>query len=243
MGDLGDVYTQLRLDISTLLGTLSPEDLARQVPATPGWTIKDVAGHLAADATCTIAGDYPKAFFMNFGAPDAVIELNSWTDRQIQERKDVPIEDVLQEWEKSAITLTAMIRGETPWPEELLFADRAMITDATVHQHDLFGALGIESDRNSVGVRLGSAGYIAMVDMRLRQAGGGCLRFEAEEKVWNAGDGEPDATVRATRFEFFRALSGRRSPEQVRAYDWTGDPDPFIAYFYPYGIRAEPLHE
>lgn len=243
MGDLADVYTQLRIDISDLLRGLSREELDKTVPATPDWTIKDVAAHLTGDATCTINGDYPKGFFMNFGAPDAVVELNEWTDRQIQERKDLPLTDILDEWEKSAITLTAMIRGESPWPEELLFADRVIITDATVHQQDLFGALKIERDRDSAGVKLGSAGFIAMVDLRLRQAEAGCLRIEAGEKTWTAGGDEPDATVRVDRFELFRALSGRRSPEQVRAYEWTGDSARFVPYFYPYGIRAEPLHE
>lgn len=243
MGDLAAVYDGLRSDISELLRSLPEEDLGRSVPATPDWTVRDVAAHLAGDATCTIAADYPKAFFQNFAAPDAVVELNKWTDRQIRERRDMPLEDILAEWEKSALTLTAMMRGETSWPEELPFADRVMITDATVHQHDLFGALGRVPDKTSAGVRIASAGYVAMVDWRLRGDGAGCLRFDSGEKIWVAGGEEPDAIVRAERWELFRALSGRRSPDQIEGYDWTGDPGPFIGYFYPYGVRQQPLHE
>lgn len=243
MSDLSEVYDGIRKDVSDLLRGLSPEELATKVPATPDWTVRDVASHLAADATCTIAADFPRAFFENFGAPEGVIELNAWTQKQIEERRDRPLEDVLEEWEKSTLTLTAMIRGETPWPEPVPFPERILITDATVHQHDLYGALGREGDRESAGVRLASSGYIAMVGFRLAQGGAGCLRFDSGNKQWTVGGEEPDATVRASRFEFFRALSGRRNPDQVRAYEWEGDPEPFIPYFYPYGVREDALHE
>lgn len=63
------------------------------------------------------------------------------------------------------------------------------------------------------------------------------------EKSDVAGDGEPGATVKTNRFEFFRAMSGRRSPDQIRAYEWDGDPEPYIPFFYPYGIREEALVE
>jgi hypothetical protein len=38
-------------------------------------------------------------------------------------------------------------------------------------------------------------------------------------------------------------MSGRRSPDQIRAYDWNGDPEPFVDLFYIYGVRKEPLVE
>jgi hypothetical protein len=38
-------------------------------------------------------------------------------------------------------------------------------------------------------------------------------------------------------------MSGRRSPEQVAAYEWDGDAEPYIPYFYPYGIRSDALVE
>ena len=102
----------------------------------------------------------------------------------------------------------------------------------------------MERDREGPPVKIGVAGYIAIIGLRLQGDGGRTIAFEAPGKRWVVGNGEdPDATIRASRFELFRALSGRRSPEQVRAYDWTGDPEPFIQYFYPYGVRAEALVE
>jgi hypothetical protein len=91
-------------------------------------------------------------------------------------------------------------------------------------------------------VKLGTSGYIATMGFRLSSVGIPPLAFDYG-KTSVTGEGEPAATVRASRFEFFRSLSGRRSPDQIRAYDWAGDPEPYIHYFYPYGVRADALIE
>ena len=44
-------------------------------------------------------------------------------------------------------------------------------------------------------------------------------------------------------FELFRALSGRRTIEQVRALAWDGDPEPHLGLFAPYPMPASPLAE
>lgn len=243
MGDLGDVYTQLRNDISSFVSELSEDDLARSVPATPAWTIKDVVTHLAADASCVTVGDFPREFFAAFGEPEGVAKLNEWTARQISERKGRSLSEILEEWEGSAKTLVSMMRRETAWPEDVLFADRAMLTDAGVHQQDIFGALGIKRGRDAAPIRIAIGGYIAMMGWRLDPAGVPALVFDAGDKVRTAGSTEPGATVRASRFEFFRALSGRRNPDQIQAWDWDGDPEPYIPFFYPYGIREDALVE
>jgi hypothetical protein len=41
-----------------------------------------------------------------------------------------------------------------------------------------------------------------------------------------AGEGDPACTLRTTRFEVFRAVTGRRSLAQLRSYDW--DPEPRV---------------
>ncbi|MCA1830380.1 MAG: maleylpyruvate isomerase family mycothiol-dependent enzyme [Actinobacteria bacterium] len=34
-----------------------------------------------------------------------------------------------------------------------------------------------------------------------------------------------------------------RSPDQIRAFEWQGDPEPFLSLFYPYGLRTDALVE
>ena len=244
MGDIADVYQQVRTDISQLVTGLSAADLDRTVPATPEWTIRDVVTHLAADASCVIVGDFPREFFAAFGEPDAIRSLNEWTAGQISERAGRSFEEILDEWEGSAKTLVSIMRGETPLPEEAgMFADRALITDAAVHQQDIHGALGIDDGRDAAPVRIGLSGYIATMGWRLDDAGIPALVFDAGDKLRTAGSKDPGATARAARFEFFRALSGRRNPDQIRAWEWEGDPEPYVHYFYPYGLREDALVE
>lgn len=244
MADLADLYEGLRNDISELVSGLEPQELEMSVPATPGWSIRDIVAHLAADATYVINGDFPREFFEAFGDSAAVATLNDWTGRHLEERKGRSLEELLQEWKTSGTEVAAMMRGEKSWPNDtFVFADRVLVTDAAVHQQDIFGALGIERARDRAPIKIGLSGYIATMGWRLASSGPAPLRFDLGEKSYTAGDGEAGATVTATRFELFRAMSGRRSPEQIAAYDWDGDPDPYIPYFYPYGIRRDALVE
>lgn len=55
---------------------------------------------------------------------------------------------------------------------------------------------------------------------RPRAAEHPALRLVADDEVFQAGEGEPAAAVTATTYELVMALSGRRSPDQIRALDW-----------------------
>ena len=244
MAEIGDLYDQVRKETSELVAGLDPAQLEIEAPATPGWSVRDIVAHLAADATYLINDDFPREFFQAFGEADAVLVLNDWTSGQLAEREDRSLEELLQEWDTSGSEVAAMMRGEKPWPEgNFPFADRILLTDATVHQQDIFGALGLQRGHDSAAIKIGLSGYIATMGWRLSSAGIPPLRFDLGEKTYTAGEGEPGATVTASRFEFFRAMSGRRSPEQIKAYKWHGDPAPYVDYFYPYGVRQEALVE
>jgi uncharacterized protein (TIGR03083 family) len=244
MAELGDLYDQLRNEISELVAGLDPEQLDTRVPATPEWTVRDIVAHLAADATCVTEGDFPTEFFTNFGEEPGVKLVNDWTARQLQQRRDRSLEELLQEWKSSGNEMVAMMRGEKPWPEGVIpFADRVLLTDVTVHQQDIFGALGIQGAREAAPIKMGLNAYVVGMGWRLATADLAPLRFETGDKNYETGEGEPGATVRASRWELFRAMSGRRSPGQIAAYDWDGDSEPYIPYFYPYGIRQDALVE
>ena len=49
--------------------------------------------------------------------------------------------------------------------------------------------------------------------------------------------------LRATPYEVFRAAMGRRTIDQVRALDWSGDPEPAFGSFFVFGPAAEPVRE
>jgi hypothetical protein len=67
------------------------------------------------------------------------------------------------------------------------------------------------------------------------------LRYGGKTRL--VGSGEPGVAVAGEKFELFRGLAGRRSRDQLKAYDWTGDPEPYLALIPAYGERADALHE
>lgn len=244
MADNALLFREGRRKVADLARGLTDEELALAVPATRGWTIRDIIGHLAGDSACFIAGDFPNAYFANFGDPSVVGVLNDWTAAQVSNRKYLSLEEVLSEWEHSATTIEKMMASEQAWPEQIpRFADRILLTDLGVHQQDVYGALGLVKDRDDPLVRMATAGYIASMGFRLSAVDLPPLEVTAGDSVRQTHPGTVGARVAGSRFELFRALSGRRNPDQVRALDWDGDPEPYIRYVYPYGIREEPLVE
>lgn len=240
MADLAAVYDETRQRISALVSALDEATLHTPAPATPGWTIRDVVAHLTGDLAALIAGDLPTSFFGSLGDPAEVEKLNSWTDRMVVERRTRPVVEVLDEW--ATLTPKAWsLLGPGGEAAGLAFADRILTTDIAVHEQDIYGALDVARERDCAALRIATATYVGVLGLRL--TGQGPVQFLTTEKTYQAGDGEPVASARVDRFELFRALSGRRSPDQIRAWDWTGDPEPYLSLFYLYGPRSQPLVE
>lgn len=244
MADIAAIYDDTRRKVSDYVRGLSDEDLERELPAAPGWTVRDVISHLSGDVACILRGDFPEQFFAAFGEPDAVRSLNEWTGEHIGSRRGRSLDEVLAEWEANTSRLLEMMRETRPWPDDIpSFAGVVILTDLAVHQQDIYGAFGDERDRDSAAIRIATAGYVAGMGLRLGAAGIPPLLLVTEDKQRVAGTGDPAATVSASRFEMFRALSGRRNLEQIAAFEWQGDAEPYLPYFYPYGIREQALVE
>ncbi|MDQ4065199.1 MAG: maleylpyruvate isomerase family mycothiol-dependent enzyme [Actinomycetota bacterium] len=244
MAKLDEVYAVVHKEIANVVSSLPAKDLKRKVPATPDWSIRDVVAHLTGTAERMAAGDFPSHFFFPTGAEHAVEAHNEWNERQVSERRKRSVQELFDEWETTTPKIAPMLRGDVPWGQEAVpFGGHVMVTDLAAHQQDIYGALGQETDRDAIPIRIGFATYIGGVDLRIRASESPALRFVTEQKEVVAGFGEPAATVTASRFEFFRALSGRRNLDQVRAYEWDGDADPFLKFFYPYGPRTDALVE
>ncbi|HYP24953.1 MAG TPA: maleylpyruvate isomerase family mycothiol-dependent enzyme [Actinomycetota bacterium] len=244
MPDIAEVYTAARKEFADFVAGLSDDELARDVPATPGWSVHDVVAHISGVVRCVAAGDFPAEFFADIGAQPGIVVLNEWTAGQVEAGRPRPLNELLDEWADATEAIMPMLRGDEPWPGDVVpFAAYILTCDLGVHQHDVYGALGIVRDRDSTPVKIGFSVYTGGLGVRARTYGKPALRIVTETKDVTAGDGEPAATVRGSRFELFRALSGRRSLDQLRSYDWEGDPEPFLELFYPYGIREDALVE
>jgi uncharacterized protein (TIGR03083 family) len=121
------------------------------------------------------------------------VATDRWTQAQVDKRRGWPFDQVLDDWSEHASVVEPMLNGIGQPIGQMVF-------DAWTHEQDVRGALG------EPGARDGAAADIAW--------------------EWfvttNGSVGERVATVRASRYELLRAITGRRSRAQVRALDVDG---------------------
>lgn len=244
MADVIEIYDQTRRELCDFLRSLPEEQLQTELPACPGWSIKDVVAHMTGVIADSAGGEIPEGFLNAWSDEEARARLNEWTDEQVRSRRSRSFDEICEEWEEATGKLTAMIKGESEIPDGAPpFPDRIVITDLAAHTQDIYGALNLDKDRESLPIKLGLSGYIVGLDIRLKTLGRPSLQIDAGERQWTVGDGEAQATIKGTRYELFRALSGRRSVDQIREMAWQGDPEPYVDLFFPYGIRTQAIEE
>jgi uncharacterized protein (TIGR03083 family) len=216
-----ELYADVRLRISDLVRDLPPERTTLPVPGCPGWTVHDVVAH----ATGIVAD-------VNAGRLDGVAS-DPWTQAQVDARKDTPTNDVLDEWSREAATF------EPTLDTAAKAVSRTLLIDLVTHEHDVRGGLGTPGGRDTEAYEIGRKGFAVGLAKSLEKHGLPALRLEAPDWSFDAGD-SPAVTVRAKdSFEFFRALAGRRSRAQVLAYDWSGDPAPYLPVLNHFGPLPE----
>lgn len=221
MSEHGDAYRGARARLTKLLHELTPDELDRTVPATPAWRVKDVYGHLVG-----LAADVMDRNTAGAGSDE-------WTGAQVAARRHATVDELAAEWDARGPELEALLDKIKP-------ASAASMTgDIAAHEADVRGALGRTDARDTDVVHLAFEGYVQALGARVVAAALPALRVG--DLV--AGEGEPAASVVGDRFELFRALTGRRTPEQIRAYAWTGDPSPYVEIFSNYGWPAAAIVE
>jgi uncharacterized protein (TIGR03083 family) len=220
--EIGVVYGACRERVSELVRELAPDRLGRRVAATDGWTVHDVVAHLVGVVTDINAGRFEGA------------GSEPWTAAQVEARRDVPLDALLAEWDEGAPQFEAGLTA--------LGGPRAAIAvgDVWNHEQDLRGALGIEGGRDVAAEQLAIDGYAAARGGQVREAGLPALQLRAGVDEWLLGEGTPGATVVAEPYELGRLICIRRTPEQVRAYRWEGDPEPYVGLLTT-GGPSQPL--
>lgn len=201
---------------------ISDDICHRPVPACPGWRIHDVVAHLS--GLCEDWVDHRLDGYATEG----------WTAAQVARHKDRSCAQILAQWADSLSSFSHV--------HEPLFGSppaRWAFGDAVVHEADIRGAL----DRGrapDAAVTLALDGMMTRWHREvLHRAGMPALHVQSDEHDWWLG--EPDdphaVVVEVPQYEVFRALTGRRSEGQVRAWIWSSDPEPYIAAGLPYPFR------
>lgn len=203
-----------------LARTLDDAAWAIVVPCTPQWTVREVLSHVSGIPDDAAAGRM-------VGAPG-----EAWTAAQVERNRVFSVDELLTRWSQQAPGFAERI--------EQVGQGRPPI-DCQSHEHDIRHALGRPGIRSNAIV---DAPSFATVEVPIR------VVVEVDDgSTVTSGDLDADTTVTlrgVSRFELFRSRLGRRSREQVQAYDWIGadsDVEAVIDVWFGFGPSLVPIVE
>ena len=221
--DYESAYRDLRVRLTDVLASADQAALDAVAPATPEWRVRDVAAHLAG-----VCDDFVHGRMADVAATGSLLvavssleRVNDWTDAQVARRAEWSIDQVLDDWAEQAVQVEATMNALHP-------AIGQMVVDAVTHEHDIRGGLGMRGGRNSPAMVIAVDWLLYPLSKRLKNDGLGTLRIQHEGGVAELGAGAPVTRLGTTRFEFVRAVTGRRSMAQMRAMGWDGPLDPRV---------------
>lgn len=259
MTELGDVYKAARGRITELVRGRSEDELQRVVPACPEWTVHDTVAHVTGVTADILSGNIEG------------VATDPWTKAQVDARRGTPTEAVLDEWAEKGPQVDPIV----PFFPGRVGSQLILDTTTHEHdlRHALGAPGAKDSEGVTIAVRMivevgMTAGAVkrglpplevVAGDQRWvlgtgEPAADGDLEaavLEEAGRVLQGGDPDwrddvsPAGSLKIEPFELMRAMTGRRSIAQIKAYDWTVDPTPYLPLFGfgPFTIRAADLVE
>lgn len=221
----GQIYAQTRVRLTDVVRSLSVEQVAARVAATPAWSVRELIAHLTGNVACILDGKLDG------------VATEPWTAAQVAERKDKTVEQILDEWTTRAPQVEAML---ATWPRRIA---GQVIADLATHEQDIRGSVGRTGARDSSAFGVAREFFSLSLGERIAHAGLPALRFRGASREWTAGEGDPRASVCADEFDLVRAIGGRRSAPQIRAYEWDGDPEPYVEIIAPFAKPSNDIVE
>lgn len=225
MDDMADIYRETWERMTDVGRSLDETTAAGQCAATPEWSVKDVYAHQAGVAADILAGNLEG------------VATDPWTARQVAERRDLSLAEVLDEWDATAPQIESLIRslGDA--------MDPRLLMDLWTHEQDVRHTLGRPGGRESTAAAFSEPFLVGGYAARVCREGLPAVEVVFGDDTTVAGDGDPVGSVKVARFDFLRAVLGRRSPGETRAWDWSVDPEPYVALIPVFGPRTDPLDE
>jgi uncharacterized protein (TIGR03083 family) len=215
-----EAYIGVRDRISSLIG---PAEGQIEVPTCPGWQVKDVVGHLAG-----LCEDWVNHHLEGYASDE-------WTAAQVERFASLTLDEVFDRWDRASELLVKLEEDPIMGPPT-----RWAFGDAITHEADIRGAVGAERVPQEW-VLVALKGSISRWREVLSQAKAPTLMLRAPDARdwWVGAHNDPEVTVvEAPAYEFFRALAGRRSRNQMIRWEWSGDAEPYLAAGLPYPFHS-----
>jgi uncharacterized protein (TIGR03083 family) len=194
------------------------------VPTCPAWSLHDVVAHVAGVVDDALAGRLDG------------VATEPWTAAQVDARRGRPVADIVAEWNAAAPAFEGILDQIGP-------SGRQAVLDVVTHEHDIRCALGAAGHRDSDAVAIGLT-FVGPRFVEVAAENGLAVGVEATTGArWGAEDAP--LVLSGSPFELVRALTGRRSVDQLRALDWRGDCEPALGAFTygPFHPAAQPIEE
>jgi hypothetical protein len=221
--DLGENYRIARERLSSLVAELMAESRDPKgipVRACPGWSVHDVLAHLTAVVEDAMSGKLT-------GPPS-----EEFTAEQVARRRDMETAEMVSEWAEIAPPFEGLMTQVRIWPGFL---------DILAHEHDVRGSVDAPAGRDGEHMTAACESLLSIweppVPLVVRTG-------TVEHLLGGAAQGADDELLLTTTpFEVFRFRLGRRSPAQLRAMAWTGDPTPVLDHLVIFGPEPYDLVE
>ncbi|MGO9158792.1 maleylpyruvate isomerase N-terminal domain-containing protein [Mycobacterium sp.] len=216
--DHGAIWAQTRSRIVELLNSVPEGGANTPLPTAPGATVRDVVAHLV--GTAASPPDSAALF-----PPSAGEAARSQT-----------LAELLDRWKSASGELEGVLRAN---PAVAGF----YIADAAMCEHDLRTALNRPAARDDESVKVALDELSGRFSDRAAARGLPPLRVTVEQWGTIIGDGRAVRCVVADRFEFVRAMSGRRSAAEIGRWNWGTDPAPYLPVISEAPLPEHEIHE
>ncbi|QIG45182.1 maleylpyruvate isomerase family mycothiol-dependent enzyme [Nocardioides anomalus] len=195
-----------------LVEALSADALERRVPACPDWTARDLLAHMIGLGADVLAGDEPDDHHAG------------WTQAQVEARRDRSGAELVAEWRALAPDLVAWMADHGSRP----------LNDVVIHEQDLRSAVDRPGARDTAG--------FALVRDRMAERFGRSAPdgLALVGDTWRWGPLDAPTRLRASDFDLGRALTSRRTAQQLRSWTEAGDVAPYSDAFA--GLGDLPAH-
>ena len=164
------------------------------VPLNPAWRVRDVVAHMAGVCEDLTSGNFPDISDPKQQPQQATVR-EAWTQAQVDRRRDVPIGDLLDEWDRLARRWEAVLQ---PRPGRHGSLPRSLVTaslDVGCHLHDLRHAVGEPGDRDAPTTAVAFAISRTWLAMRLDSARLPAVRMRCADGEWVLGQSPVGNTV------------------------------------------------